>query len=316
MLWARTSFLLAVILASPSLVCPQATPAKSQDAQVATASPSRDSEVPDVPGLSSTLHGLNAGVTTAGIHDAITGWATLITPALGYSFNDIFTVDVSVPIYFYRLAPTSAARPAANALLVRSRGEVADVIVAGHASFTPRLFQYQTTASVALPTGPAKNGLTTGRVSFDITNHFERTLWRLTPDLDIGIGDSATLVNRVTTKNYTSLGPLAHFQTGLGLALPLNLSFDAEAYEQLPIGDQKTYGPSRNGRTVIVTGRNISEDNGFITSLDVPTTRHVTFSAYYNRSLRFHADNVSVGVTYVLRTPPTQDEIDINTLLR
>ena len=297
--------------------CGQATASKPADqAPLATSSPTRESEVPDVPGLSSSLHGFNGGITFAGIHDAITGWATLATPALGYSFNDIFTVDVSVPIYFFRLAPTTAARPSPRALLVQSRGEVADVVLAGHAQFVPRVFQYQATASVGIPTGSAKNGLTTGRVSFDFTNQFEHSFKRVSPNLEMGLGDSATLVNRVTTKNYTSLGPLAHFQVGASFPLPLGASFQAVAYEQLPIGDQKTYGPSRNGRSLVVTGRNVSEDNGFIDSLDIPVSNHITFSGYYNRSLRFHSDNVSIGVTFVLRAPPSDDDGMLNELLR
>jgi hypothetical protein len=312
-LWA--SSLLAVLTAH--LANAQAAPARPPDpAPIATTSPTRESEVPDVPGLSSTLHGFNGGITFAGIHDAVTGWATLVTPALGYSFNDIFTVDVSVPVYFFRLAPTTAARPSPRALLIPTRGEVADVVLAGHAQFVPRLFQYQATASLGIPTGAAKNGLTTGRVSFDFSNQFERSFGRISPNLEIGIGDSATLVNRVTTKNYTSLGPLAHFQVGASVPLPLGASFSAVAYEQLPIGDQKTYGPSRNGRTLVVTGRNISEDNGFIDSLDLPISGHITFSGYYNRSLRFHSDNVSIGVTFVLRAPPSTDDAIIGELLR
>ena len=312
---ATLPFALALFL--PPRAPAQATPPKVADqAPLATSSPTRESEVPDVPGLSSTLHGFNGGITFAGIHDAVTGWATLATPALGYSFNDIFTVDVSVPIYFFRLAPTTAVRPSPRALLVQSRGEVADVVLAGHAQLNPRLFQYQATASLGIPTGSAKNGLTTGRVSFDFTNQFEHSFKRVSPNLEIGIGDSATLVNRVTTKNYTSIGPLAHFQVGASFPLPLGASFNAVAYEQLPIGDQKTYGPSRNGRDLVVTGRNVSEDNGFIDSLDIPVSNHITFSGYYNRSLRFHSDNVSVGLTFVLRAPPSTEDAVINELLR
>ena len=296
----------------------QAAPAgdSAQAEPVANTSPSRASEVPDVPGLSSVLHGLNAGVTFAGVHDAYTGWATLVTPAIGFSFNHVFTADVSVPIYFFRLSPSTLARPRPNELLIQERGEVADVVIAGHAQFVPRNFNYQATAALAVPTGDAQNGLTTGRVSFDFDNHFDKTVFRVTPNLDIGIGDTASLVNRITTKNYTSLGPLAHFQVGLGFPLPFHTSFVAEAYEQLPIGDQKTYGPSRNGRSTVVTGRNITEDNGFITSIDVPLSGHTTLSAYYNRSLRFYADNVSIGFTYVLRGSPEPSYADIDLLLR
>lgn len=307
---------LACLLAAPTALHAQATPSRPPEPEsVANTTPSKDSEVPDVPGLSSELHGFNAGITFSGLHDSVTGWATIVTPAVGYSFNHTFTIDVSLPIYFFRLAPTTAARPKPKDLLIKERGETGDVFLAGHLQHPVGPFDYQATASLALPTRAAQNGLTTGRVTFDVSNRFDLALQRFSPNLEIGMGDSNTLVNHVNTQNYTELGPLAHFQAGLGVSLPLGVSFESALYEQLPVGDQKTYGPSRNGKTLIVTGRRIAEDNGFINSLDIPLSRKVTLSTFYNRSLRFHADAVSVGITYVLRAPPTPEDA-INNLIR
>lgn len=288
--------------------------ARTQEPAAATTSPTEQSEVPDVPGLAIKLHGFNVGATFYGIHDSVTGWATLFTPAIGYSFNDIFSVDATLPIYMYRLAESRAARPSRTALLVNQRGELGDIAFGFHAQLRPRLFNYQATVAMTAPTGDEPYGLTTGRVTFDLTNHFERTLGRVTPTLDLGVGDSSTLVNRLVTKTYTSLGPLAHFQIGAGLQLPRDLFFEAAAYEQLPIGDQKVYGSSRNGRMVVVTGHNAVEDNGITTSLDIPVDRHTTLSGYYSRSLRLRVDTVGIGITYVLRSArdrePEPDVID------
>jgi hypothetical protein len=258
--------------------------------------------VPDVPGLTSNLHGFNAGITFSGVHESLTGWATLATPAFGYSFNDIFSIDATIPIYFFRLAQSRAANPKPTALLVDQRGEVGDTILSGHAQFSPTLFQYQLTTAAAFPSGDEAYGLTTGRVTFDINNHFERTFDRFTPDLEMGGGDSTTLVNRIVNKNYTSLGPLAHFQLGTNIDLFRGSSFEVDAYEQLPIGDQKIYGPSRNGKTTVVTGHNVTEDNGFINSIDIPLSDHFSVAGYYSRSLRLRTDTVAFGITYILRS--------------
>jgi hypothetical protein len=297
---------------------------KPAEQGIATSSPTKESEVPDVPGLSSVLRGFNAGVTVSGVHDTYTGWGTSITPALGYSFNNAFSVDVSVPIYFFRLAPTTKARPKPNALLVPTRGEVGDVVIAGHMHFAPERYEYQATAALAVPTGDAKDGLTTGLTAFDFSNHFDVPVWKITPNLDVGLGDNASLVNRISTKNYQpSQGPLSHFQAGIGFSFPHGISFDAAAFEQLPVGDQKTYAPApgaagRNG-VLVVTGRKIAEDNGMVSSLDIPVGGHMTFSAYYNRSVRYRADTVAIGYTYVLRgAKPEIDAIDptIDELIR
>jgi hypothetical protein len=285
---------------------------RAADAPQSISSPSKESEVPETPGLSSSIHGLNAGITFAGVHDSVVGWSTLATPSAGYSFNDMFSVDATLPIYMYRLAESLSARPRPGARLVNQRGELGDLILSLHAQFLPTFAQYQVTAAVTAPSGDEAYGLTTGRVTFDVNNHFERSFGRLTPVAEIGGGDSTALVNRIVNKNYTSLGPLAHFQAGLGVQLLRGVSFEADAYEQLPIGDQKIYGPARNGKATIVTGHSVTEDNGFINSLDIPLDSHTSLSSYYSRSLRLHIDSVAFGISYVLRapSPPPEDSLD------
>lgn len=151
-----------------------------------------------------------------------------------------------------------------------------------------------------------------------MNNHFERTYGRLTPNIEIGAGDSTALVNRQINKNYTSLGPLAHFQIGLGAELFHGISFESDAYEQLPIGDQKIYSAYRANRPTVVVGYNVTEDNGFINSLDVPIDAHTSISGYYSRSLRRHTDTAGIGITYVLRVPaePEEDKPSTDDLFR
>ncbi len=273
---------------------------------VAGTAASESSEVPQVPGISGLLRGFNAGVTFSSSHDSGTGWATVFQPAIGYSFNDVFAVDVTVPIYMYRLAGSLAANPPPNALLVPRRAEPGDVLVGFHAQFIPHGLQYQATLSATLPSGDDLYGLSTGRTTFDFSNRFEHSFQYVTPNVELGLGDSSSLVNPLVLRDFTSLGPLAHFTAGFAFALPLGASFEADAYEQLPIGDQKIYqtiqrrgnqGPART----VVTGRSVAEDNGFTNSIDIPLDRHTTLSAYYNRSLRLRDDVFAVGVSYVLR---------------
>lgn len=262
------------------------------------------------------MRGFNAGITFSSFHDSITGWSTLVTPAFAYSFNDTFSIDATLPIYMYRLAESRSTHPRPNAQLVNQRGELGDLLFSFHAQSTFPLCYYQATVGVTAPTGDEAYGLTTGRVTFDLNNHFERTYRRFTPSLDIGAGDSTALVNREVNKIYTSLGPLAHFQIGAGVDLFRRLSFESDVYEQLPIGDQKIYGPSRKGRPTVVTGYNVTEDNGFINSLEIPIDAHTTLSGYYSRSLRRHIDTVGLGITWVIRPPQTSEEISTDDLFR
>lgn len=291
-----------------------------KEAPVASSSSTERSEVPQVPGISGLLHGVNAGLTLSGLHDNGTGWATLAQPAIGFSFNDVLSLDITVPIYMYRLAPSRVAAPKANAQLIIQRAELGDTVFGLHAQFLPPGLQYQATFSMAIPTGDVAYGLTSGRTTFDFNNQLEHSFRWMTPTVELGVGDSSTLVNRLVNKNYSSLGPLAHFQAGMAFPLPRGLSFQTDAYEQLPIGDQKIYGNmTRRGQTaLVVTGRSVTEDNGFTNSLDIPMDGHTTISGFYSRSLRFRDDIVSVGLTYVLRgaKPQTPEEDDGDLILR
>ncbi|MCU1224241.1 MAG: hypothetical protein JWQ42_2334 [Edaphobacter sp.] len=274
------------------------------------------SDVPQILSLSDPLRRWNAGLTITSAHGSSTGWATIAIPAVGYSFNDIFSVDATIPIYMYRLAESRSTHPRLNAQLVNQRGEPGDVILGLHAQFIPRLFQYQATIAVTAPTGDEAYGLTTGRVTFDLNNHFERPFGHFTPNIEIGAGDNTTLVNRILNKNYTSLGPLAHFQVGIGVNLFHGIGFGTDLYEQLPLGDQKIYSAYRKGKPTVVTGYNVTEDNGVINAIDVPIDSHTTLSGYYSRSFRRHTDTAAIGITYVLRGTPRVEEEFFDDLFR
>lgn len=235
----------------------------------------------------------------------------MATPFISYSFNQTFSVDAALPVYMYRLAESRYLRPAPDAHLVTRRGTPADIVFGMHAQLFPAFAQYQITAVVTAPTGDQIYGLSTGRVTFDVNNQFERSIGRLTSTLELGAGDSSSLVNRAVTKHYTSLGPLGHFQTGFILSLFHGISFQGDAYEQLPISDQKIYGYSRRRKATVVTGHNVTEDNGLTNSLDVPVNRHTTLSGYYSHSLRLRTDTAAIGLSYLLRTPSPVEEIPL-----
>jgi hypothetical protein len=274
--------------------------------------------LPSMAELGDDSYAWNASLDVTAVHASTTGWATLATPSAGYRFNSRFSVDAAIPIYFYRLAESRSVKPKPSAFLVNQRGEVGDLILSGHAQFLPRLFDYAVTGAITAPSGDEVYGLTTGRVTFDISNQFQRTFGRFTPNLEVGGGDSSTLVNRIVTKTYTSLGPLAHFQTGLAAQLTSRVSVEADAYEQLPLGDQKIYTSKTTNKktTTVVTGHNVSEDNGFNAVMDATLDPHTIFSSYYSRSLRLHTDTVSIGLTYFIRSTAPIDDLTIDDLLR
>jgi len=269
--------------------------------------------VPGVPGLSSRLRHFNAGFTFTSVHDSASGWYTLATPAVAYTFSPHYSLDLSFPIYLYRLAENETTKdisgtsyPESTRRLFIHDFDPGDLFLAAHATYTFHHVTDIITPSMTLPSGDASDGLSTGRVTFDFDNHLETPMphSESTFILAIGGGDSSSLVNRLVTQDYTSLGPLAHFQIGLRTPLPHGALFQSIAYEQLPLGDNKVYATlTRPGfpNNVIVTGHSASEDNGFTSSLAIPLTSQLTLQGYYNRSLRLHLDTVGMGISFVLR---------------
>lgn len=296
-----------------------AATAQTTHAQADPDAPSLLSQAPAVPGLSARLRGLNAAVSLTSVHDSSTGWYTVSTPALAYTVSPRFSLDLSTPLYLYRLADESTTVltviPAMQGMPARQtqqtvtslqpqHWEPGDTVLAAHGNFGQGWLQYMLTPSMTMPSGDTAHGLSTGRVTFDVDNHFLAHTRAMAFVLDMGGGDSSSLVNRLVTKDYTTLGPLAHFQAGVQAPLPFGASFETAAYEQLPIGNTKVYQtvitPGRPPREVLA-GQSVSEDNGFTNTLMVPLSRHIGLMGYYNRSLRLHLDDVGVGLTFVLR---------------
>lgn len=305
------------LLALPAAVFGQASASPAANAEQCTnCLPVDDEQLPVIDTFINPVRGLNAGVSLSGIHDSATGWATLANPSISYSFNGRFSADAGIPVYLFRLAEVSSPHPAPTADLVARRGELGDVIIGLHAQFFPAIVQYRITTSFSAPTGDQAYGLSTGRVTFDVNNHFERNFRRLTPEVELGAGDSSALVDRTVPRHYTSLGPLAHFQAGFTAFLLYGASVESDAYEQLPLGDQKIYGYSRRRKATVITGYNVNEDNGFFNTLYIPMNRHIKFSGYYSHSLRLRTDTAAIGISYVLRAPAPVDDLPIDDLFQ
>lgn len=289
----------------------QETTAASAPAQSA---PSHIEQVPRVPGVSMLLRGFNAGVTFSGVHDSSIGWYNVVTPALSYTFSSHYSADASLSIYPYRLVQKQASAGEPPQGLVPDLGDLGDTFIGLHASFNPRIFQNTVTASFTAPTGDRSAGLGTGKVTFDFSNYMERKFKQTGFLVDFGAGNSSGLFNNMVTNDYTSLGPLAHFQEGVIVWLPDRIYIQSVAYEQIPIGNQTLYanpGPPGWPTRTVVSGNEVGQDNGITTALGIPLTEHITLSSYYNRSLRQNLDTVSVGVTYVLRGTPLKRRLSM-----
>ena len=270
-------------------------------------SPSLES-APRVPGVSGVFQGFNAGVNYSAVHNSSIGWYSVVTPALDWAFSSHFSADVSASVYFKRRYETTIPGNPPKLETVQSASDAGDTLIGLHASFAKGATGDTATVSVSAPTGDVTAGLGTGKATFDFTNHLERDQGLAAYFLDLGAGNSSYLFNNAVERNSSSRGSLAHFMVGAEDWIGDRVFLEQVIYEQLPFGSQTIYAedertppgqPPPPAGTTVSTGA--SEDNGLTTYFGIPMSANLTFSGYYNRSLRHHSDTVSFGVTWVLR---------------
>ena len=263
-------------------------------------------------GIIPVAKGFNVSMGTTSQHDSSSGWSSLLTPNVAYRLNQYISVDAGVPMYMYiNIDANVGTKTKPVYVYSPKKGAFGDTSLSFHGDASALTVDYNGTVSLGLPSGNTDYGLGAGQVTYNINNHFERNFDLFTPNIEFGFGDTSALVNQRVLKSYVAVGPMAHFQAGTAVNLPLRMSFEADAYEELPLDKNLVYSTTGSGKKQVTTATNKdpAEDNGFITSLDVPLSRHVTMSWFYSRSLRDHDDVGGFSFTFLLKAPPQPPEI-------
>jgi hypothetical protein len=258
-------------------------------------------------GIIPATRGFNASMGTSQQHDSSNGWSWIVNPNAAYRVNQYFSVDAGTPIYIYvNIEDDVGTKTKPFYQQSIKHGAFGDTSLSFEGDLSALTVDYNGTVTLGLPSGNADYGLSAGQVTYNFNNHFEKELGIFTPDIELGFGDTSNLVEQRVLKSYVAVGPMAHFQAGTSVNLPKNITFEADAYEQLPTAKDIVYSTTGSGKKKVTTATNIdpSEDNGFITSLDIPVTPHMTMSGFYNRSLRDHDDVAGFSFTFILRAPP------------
>lgn len=263
-------------------------------------------------GIIPVQKGFNVSLGTSSQHDSSNGWSSILTPNVAYRLDHYFSMDAGVPMYLYINVDANigtTAKPVyANVAREKAFG---DTSLSLHGDATAWSLDYNGTVSLGMPSGNTDYGLGAGQVTYNINNHFEKSVGLFTPDIEFGFGDTSALVDQRILKSYIAVGPMAHFQAGTSVDLPLRMSFEADAYEELPLDKNLVYSTTGKGKKKVTTAANTdpAEDNGFLTSLDIPLSRHVTLSGFYNRSLRDHDDVGGFSFTFLLKAPPQSPKV-------
>jgi hypothetical protein len=263
-------------------------------------------------GIVPATRGFNASMGTSQQHDSSNGWSWILNPNAAYRVNKYLSVDAGTPIYIYVNVDDdvgTAAKPVYEQEI--KHGAFGDTSLSFEGDLSALTVDYNATVTLGLPSGDADYGLSAGQVTYNFNNHFEKELGIFMPDIELGFGDTSNLVEQRVLKSYVAVGPMAHFQAGTSVSLPGNITFEADAYEELPTAKDFVYSTTVKGKKKVTTATNVdpSEDNGFITSLDIPITPHMTMSGFYNRSLRDHDDVAGFSFTFLLKAPPQPEAV-------
>lgn len=260
-------------------------------------------------GIVPITHGFNVSLGATSQRDSGSGWASILTPGIAFRFNPLFSLNASVPVYAYINVEANTGTKAKPIYTSTTKhGVLGDAALAAQFDAHLSLLDYNSTLSMGLPSGNTAYGLGAGKITGDFNNHVEKSLGIFSPDIEFGIGTSNSLIGSRVRKSYTTVGPLAHFQAGTSIDLPLDMSLEVDGYEQLPLNASTIFSITGGGRKKANnTTTSSAEDNGLTVSLDAPLRGHLTLSAFYNRSFRTPDDIFGFSATFLLKAPPRSE---------
>ena len=223
--------------------------------------------------------------------------------SVGYAFSNHFAIGLGLPIYFAQ----SSSSGQSNSVY-----QVGDPSLGLQFKFPSPRLSYNTNLTGVFPTANTKHGFSTGRVTYDWSNHFDHASSFLTPFVDAGVANSI-MDTRLHHRPYTTLGYNAHLGAGANKDVWKFFTASASAYDILPWGPQKIYSrvaelqsgsnPSagKHGRVFETSATtsgdaSLTRDNGYSASLDASPNRFLDLGVGYTRSVRYALNTVSFSV--------------------
>ncbi|PWT99037.1 MAG: hypothetical protein C5B51_28035 [Terriglobia bacterium] len=220
------------------------------------------------------------------------GAVTRLDSTVGYNFDSHFSVAGGVPVYFVR--PSSSTTAATG---THSFSGIGNAYGQFQLTLANPVVDFASTITVTAPTGDEAIGLSTGHVTVDWSNYFERTFSRLTPFGDIGfsnsISDTAFFI-----RPYETYGSIAHWQAGARYRLVHSVSAAGSFYGVEPLGEQTLVSRLSGvfGSGNVATGPDLTRDHGLSAWAEIGSGSHVSFYGGYTHSTKFSLDTVFFGV--------------------
>ena len=232
---------------------------------------------------------------------------------VGYSFNKHFSVDGGLPLFFVRPSGTATALAG-----VTDTNGIGNAYIELRFTAPNPVINYACALTGAAPTGDKSRGLSTGRVTVDWSNRFDRSFSQLTPFGAIGFANTVS-DTPLFVRPYTTLGFVTHLEGGSVYRAARFLDVGAGAYAIEPAGHQTivselvtqptstTAGSGKNGSRnghqgafeitpVSVGSADLVRDNGFSLWGSAHLSKVLTLQAGYTRSVHYALNTVSCGI--------------------
>jgi hypothetical protein len=247
--------------------------------------------------------------------------------SVAYHVNPHFEIGGGLPVYAVRGSSSSTTSTSTEAGIGNAYADVR-LRATGVATFV-------STITGTAPTGNRDKGFSTGRATVDWNNYFAVPVSRVTPYANVGIANTIS-DTAFFIRPFTSLGIVGHFEGGATLAVAPVFSVGASAYSIAPTGQQRivskivqrkvSSGSSATGTTSsspgpgtspvtggvsggervfettaeVVGDKDLANDHGFSTWLDLHNSSGVSFGLGYNRSVRYQFDTVFFSLGFNL----------------
>jgi len=225
-----------------------------------------------------------------------------LDPSVGYNFSGHFGMDVGIPVYFVRASSTTAGTTSTNGI----GNPYLDVRV----KYLNPLFNFGSVLTGYAPAGDSKKGLSTGRGTFDWTNHFDHSFASLTPFAEVGIANTIT-DSLLFERPFTTFGFNTHLQGGVKYAVWKILNVGASGYDILPTGQQTVFSKVQGGssnpaspshKPVFLNNQqttgtaDIAHDDGFSTWIEAKPGSVLDMELGFTRSLHYDLNSVSFSI--------------------
>ena len=167
------------------------------------------------------------------------GQVYALSPSIGYEFNSHFGMAVGAPVYFVRPSSSTGSSSATG---------LGDPFLGVHLKYPNEIINFATFLTGTAPVGNSKEGLSTGRSTFDWTNHIDHSISRLTPFVEAGLSNT-TPDSSLFLRPYTTLGFNTHIRGGASYVMWRFVSIGASGYDILPSGQQTVFSRVTRAQT-------------------------------------------------------------------